>query len=48
MKNILLGLYDVAELPADGLPHHLLQAGAALAGQQQQADGGEAGKYFIK
>ena len=42
IRNILLGLYDVAELPADGLPHHLLQARAALAGQQQ-ADGGEAG-----
>ena len=42
MRNILLGLYDVAELPADGVPHHLVEAGASLAGEEEEAEGGEA------
>ena len=35
-------LDDVTEFPADGLLHHLVEAGAPLAGQQQHAETGQA------
>ena len=35
-------LDDVTQLPADGLLRHLVQPGAALDGQQQDAEAGEA------
>ena len=37
-----LGLDDVTQLPADGLLHDLVEPGAALAGEEEDTEAGEA------